>query len=127
MAWPKLWPKFKSWRAPVSRSSASTSRRLQSTQAKIISAVTGSPRSMDANSASSAIIPYFTASAIPSARTDGSSVDSSAVSATTAAGCQNTPARFLPAVRSTPVLPPTDESIIASSVVGIWITRTPRR
>ena len=45
----------------------------------------------------------------------------------TAAGWWNAPTRFLPSGRSTPVLPPIDESIWATSVVGTWMTGTPRR
>ena len=37
------------------------------------------------------------------------------------------PTRFLPSGRSTPVLPPIDESICATRVVGTWMNRTPRR
>ena len=44
----------------------------------------------------------------------------------TAAGWWNAPTRFLPSGRSTPVLPPIDESIWATSVVGTWISGTPR-
>ena len=49
------------------------------------------------------------------------------MSATTARGWWNAPTRFLPAPRSTPVLPPTDASTIASSVVGTSANGTPRR
>lgn len=46
--------------------------------------------------------------------------------ATTAQGCQKAPTRFLPWGRSTAVLPPTEESTIASNEVGTWSTLTPR-
>ena len=46
---------------------------------------------------------------------------------TIAAGWWNAPTRFLPSGRSTPVLPPIDESIWATSVVGTWMTGMPRR
>lgn len=40
--------------------------------------------------------------------------------------CQKAPARFLPAARSMAVLPPTDESTIASRLVGICTNLQPR-
>ena len=43
---------------------------------------------------------------------------------TIAAGWWNAPTRFLPAGRSTPVLPPIAESIWATSVVGTWMKRS---
>ena len=49
------------------------------------------------------------------------------MSAITSSGWWNAPTRFLPSGRSTAVLPPIEESIWATSVVGTWITGTPRR
>ena len=49
------------------------------------------------------------------------------MSSTIADGWWNAPSRFLPSGRSTPVLPPMDESTWATSVVGTWIQGTPRR
>ena len=48
------------------------------------------------------------------------------MSTTIAAGGWNAPTRFLPAGRSTPVLPPIAESIWATRVVGTWMIGTPR-
>ncbi len=45
----------------------------------------------------------------------------------TADGWWKAPTRFLPSGRSTPVLPPIAESIWATSVVGTWMNRIPRR
>ena len=73
------------------------------------------------------IIPYFIASAIPSARISGVSVLSVSLSQITSAGCLNAPTRFFPAGISIAVLPPTDESICARSVVGICTKSTPLR
>ena len=49
------------------------------------------------------------------------------MSMTMADGWWKAPRRFLPSGRSTPVLPPMDESTCATSVVGTWIQGTPRR
>ncbi len=68
----------------------------------------------------------FATSAQPHAHSRSGSVESVPVSAHTYAGCLNVPTRFLPAVRFTPVLPPTDESTIESSVVGACTSVTPR-
>ena len=76
---------------------------------------------------SSQMQPYFTTSAIPSMNTGRGRVSSVSGSMSTSLGWQNTPARFLPAFRSMAVLPPTEESTWASSVVGIWTKGTPRR
>ena len=57
-------------------------------------------------------------SASPLAHSRSGSEVSVSVSATTSSGCLKAPTRFLPAGRSTPVLPPTEESTWASSVVG---------
>ncbi len=46
---------------------------------------------------------------------------------TTAAGWWNAPTRFLPAAALIAVLPPTELSTCASSVVGTWTKRQPRR
>ena len=48
-------------------------------------------------------------------------------SQSTAEGCQKAPARFLPPLKLTAVFPPTEESTIASSVVGICIKPMPLR
>ena len=50
-----------------------------------------------------------------------------AVSAKTAVGWWKLPTRFLPAARLIPVLPPTELSTCASSVVGTCTNATPRR
>ena len=62
--------------------------------------------------------PHLTTSASPAIRSRAGSVSRKPTSATTARGWWNAPTRFLPAPRSTPVLPPTEASTIASSVVG---------
>ena len=74
----------------------------------------------------STIAPYFTTSASPARSSRSGRVASVAVSATTARGGWNAPTRFLPAGRSTAVLPPTEESTIASSVVGTCTQSMPR-
>ena len=63
--------------------------------------------------------PHFTISASPAIRSRTGRVSRKLTSATTARGWWNAPTRFLPAPRSTPVLPPTEASTIASRVVGI--------
>jgi hypothetical protein len=55
------------------------------------------------------------------------SVRSSAMSMMIGDGLVERPDEVLALGRSTPVLPPIDESIWATRVVGTWIDRTPRR
>ena len=62
-----------------------------------------------------------------SASCSGASVSRQSTSATTSDGWKKAPARFLPAARSMAVLPPTEESTIASSDVGTWTTWQPLR
>ncbi len=98
-------------------SSTTTSSRAASAPAASTSQKKKSSESMTAD---------FAISAQPQAHSRSSSVASVAVSAHTYAGCLNAPTRFLPAARLTPVLPPTEESTIDSSVVGTCTTGTPR-
>jgi len=71
-------------------------------------------------------MPCLSVSARPERISSTGNVVSTVGSITTTAGCLNAPTRFLPCERSTPVLPPTLASTIASTVVGNWIKRTPR-
>jgi hypothetical protein len=74
----------------------------------------------------SAIAAAFTTSARPARNSRAGRVASVSRSANTAEGWWKAPTRFLPCARSTAVLPPTEESTIASSVVGNCTKRTPR-
>ena len=65
-------------------------------------------------------------SASPARSSRGGSVASVSVSASTARGWWNAPIMFLPRGWLTPVLPPTEESTCASSVVGTCTKSTPR-
>ncbi len=88
-----------------------------------------SPRrrvSRSANSCSSPRAAIFTASPRAARRCRSGRERRKATSMMTAIGWWNAPTRFLPSGRSTPVLPPIDESIWATSVVGTWINGTPR-
>ena len=76
--------------------------------------------------AASKIAPYLTTSASPARSSRGGRVASVAVSISTARGGWKAPTRFLPAGMSTAVLPPTEESTIASSEVGSWMQSMPR-
>jgi len=82
--------------------------------------------SSQAKKGSSPIAAPFTTSARPARYSRSGRVASVSMSANTARGWWNAPTRFLPAGRLTPVLPPTEESTIASSVVGIWMKSMPR-
>jgi hypothetical protein len=72
------------------------------------------------------IAPYLMTSARPARSSRGGSVRSTPVSAMTARGGWKAPTRFLPCGMSTAVLPPTEESTIASNVVGICTQSMPR-
>src|SRR3546814_11184022 len=72
------------------------------------------------------IAPYLITSAKPARSSRAGSVASAAVSAITATGGWKAPTRFLPCGRSTAVLPPTEESTIASSVDGSCTQSMPR-
>ena len=61
----------------------------------------------------------FTLSASPSAVCRGESVRRTSVSMSTARGWWNAPTAFFTPSRSMAVLPPTEESTCASSVVGM--------
>src|SRR5207244_3365982 len=65
---------------------------------------------------------YFHNSPNPARRSRSGSVISASSGQATRLGCQNAPTRFLPAGRSTAVLPPIAESVIATIVVGTWTT-----
>jgi len=84
------------------------------------------PSSNSRKRESSRIAPYLTASAIPSEKYTAGRVSRVEGSQMTRDGCQNAPTRFFPCGISTPVLPPTDESIMERKVVGIWIKSTLR-
>ncbi len=68
----------------------------------------------------------FTISANAERKLRSPSVSSTSGSQTTARGCQNTPARFLPRRRLTAVFPPTALSTMASRVVGTTSQAMPR-
>ena len=70
--------------------------------------------------------PHLTTSAMPETNSLRGTDSRVAVSMNTAAGSWKLPTRFLPASVLMPVLPPTAASTIASSVVGMCTTRTPR-
>ena len=135
IAWPMVWPKFRIWRSPRSRSSASTTSRLIWTLRQITSSSSwGSKPSAlmgraarRRNSASSRMTPCLMTSPHESVKSSGVSVSRQSTSATTSDGWKNAPARFLPASRSTAVFPPTEESTMARRDVGTCTTLHPRR
>ena len=98
-------------------SAATTSSRDASASARSVSQKKKSSESITAD---------FAISAQPQRHSRSSRVASVAVEAHTYAGCLNAPTRFFPAARFTPVLPPTEESTIANSVVGTCTTGMPR-
>ena len=67
---------------------------------------------------SSAMRPCLRVSAAPSRKVSSGRVEKVSVSQITVLGCQKAPTRFLPAGRSTAVLPPTEASEAARKVVG---------
>ena len=75
---------------------------------------------------SESITDDFAISPQPHAHSREGNVESALVEAHTYAGCVKVPTRFLPAERFTPVLPPTEESTMASSDVGACTTVMPR-
>ena len=156
-ACPTVWPKFRMRREPASarsrssRSSPATMRALNS-HCAAISLTNPSSRERDSprpdavgclpaarffssarnltvrrKSLRSPAAPCLTASHQPAVSSRAGSVASVPVSTTTARGWWKAPTRFLPACVLTPVLPPTDESICARSVVGACRSATPRR
>ena len=129
MAWPRVWPKFKSIRSPCSFSSFSTTCRLMSMQRAIISSRKPwtSSASIRENRSLSLMHPALTASAMPSEKYRPGRVERVPMSQSTREGCQKAPTRFLPTSRSTPVLPPTELSTWASREVGICTKGIPRR
>ena len=90
-------------------------------------AIAGPSVSSSSNSRSSPSAAILTASPSAARIWRSGSVRSISMSMMTALGWWNAPTRFLPSGRSTPVLPPIDESIWATSVVGTWMIGTPRR
>ena len=110
-------------------------RRLTSMAASMRSTVgrgAGEPGSMPARASWTSwfmrpsMPAYLIISPQPQARSRSGSVSSACGSISTALGCEKTPIRFLPAGRSTAVLPPTLESTIARSEVGICTQSMPR-
>ena len=63
---------------------------------------------------------------MPAAISSSGSDEITSTSTNTRRGCRNAPTRFFPAGVSTPVLPPTLLSTMASSVVGTWMYGIPR-
>ena len=134
MAWPKVWPKLSRARSPCSSGSRATTAALQAQECAIASASAVSSRasrrcawtSSQSRNPISMIAPYLTTSASPARSSRSGRVRRVAVSAITARGGWKAPTRFLPAGRSTAVLPPTEESTIASRVVGNCTMSTPR-
>ena len=76
--------------------------------------------------AGSSISAYLAISARPADRSRAGSVSSTPRSASTSTGWWNRPTMFLPARELIAVLPPTDESTWARSVVGTCTKRAPR-
>ncbi|OQA64651.1 MAG: hypothetical protein BWY37_02019 [Firmicutes bacterium ADurb.Bin262] len=129
IACPAVWPKLSSRRSPLSRSSRETMSALIAAQRATQRSASAkkSPRIKISYSSRSRITAYLTASASPSASVSAPSVRKVSQSQMTRSGCQKVPARFLPARRLTAVLPPMEESIAASSVVGSCTQGIPRR
>ena len=92
--------------SPASRRSRSASSQVKNS---------GSPRA-----------PYLTTSARPARSSRAGRLRRVVVSAITARGGWKAPTRFLPWAMSTAVLPPTEESTIASRVVGSCTQSMPR-
>ena len=133
------WPRLRAIRRSASRSSASTTSTLAHAQRSTSSAsapdstAAGLPaararpsRSSRANSASSPRAAILTASPRAARRWRGGSVASRPTSSTMARGWWKAPTRFLPSGRSMAVLPPIEESIWPTRVVGTWMNGTPR-
>ena len=122
-----VWPKLRTIRSPVSRSSFSTTRRLMSQQVWMTSSMCSitplrPPQAASlSKKARSWMQPYLMTSAMPSEKVRSVRVVSTSGSMNTPRGCQKAPARFLPACRSMATLPPTEESTWARRVVGIWM------
>ena len=134
MAWPKVWPRLSRARSPRSRGSRSTMPALCSQlRAMAWASMAWSPPSSAVRSlishwknSGSRMQPYLITSARPARSSRAGRVRSTAVSAITARGGWNAPTRFLPWAMSTAVLPPTEESTIASKVVGSCTQSMPR-
>mmetsp|Transcript_17002 Transcript_17002/g.57703 ORF Transcript_17002/g.57703 Transcript_17002/m.57703 type:complete len:212 (-) Transcript_17002:244-879(-) len=137
MACPNVCPRLRSARPPPllrSRSSRATTAALHSheraTAARRSAASPAARPSMcsscHARKSTSPMSPYLTTSERPDRSSRGGSVESAAMSATTASGWWKAPIMFLPRGWFTPVLPPTDESTMAMSVVGTCTKDTPR-
>ena len=121
-------------RSPCSVSSRATTPALKRTAVAIACSSAVASRasrasalaSSQAKNAASPMAAAFTTSASPARNSRSGSVARVSMSATTATGWWKAPTRFLPSARSTAVLPPTEESTIASRVVGSCTKRTPR-
>ena len=74
MAWPRVWPKLRSFRRPCSRSSSPTTAALISTFRRTISPASGAPAVRAAKKAASAMRPCLRVSAMPSATASGGRV-----------------------------------------------------
>ncbi|CDE85009.1 unknown [Coraliomargarita sp. CAG:312] len=130
MACPNVCPKFSSALPPselVSHSSAATTSAFSLQDILIASdkfasrGESGASRfSRKLNIFASPKTAHFITSAIPAANSLCGRVDKKEVSAKTPHGWWNAPTKFFPSAILIPVLPPTDESTIARSVVGIW-------
>ena len=144
-AWPTEWPRFRVIRPPDgsrSRSSAMTTSTFAQAQRSTSSATSPAVRDR-----SVARRPQLGPVPSRAGRTGGhrrvppsspprrgrpvagvrAGSPSAATSTIVANGRWKAPTRFLPSGRSTPVLPPIDESIWATIVVGTWMSGTPRR
>ena len=137
MAWPIVWPKFRVFRMPFSRSSSATIVALSSTLRRTSHSATSSPgppsrtiaamfEAIHAKSAGLAITACLMASASPFRTCSIGRVWSVPGSMRTRAGWWNAPTRFFPARVSTPVFPPIEASSMASRVVGTTTSGTPR-
>ena len=81
--------------------------------------------SSQANSSGSPMSPYLTTSENPEASSRVGKVLRVCVSTRTRCGWWKAPIMFLPKAWFTPVLPPTEESTVAMTVVGIWAAGMP--
>ena len=139
MVWPKFRIRRERWsrRETSSRSSAETMDALKAQWEATSCSSCGGHTPCESNDFRNRVVclksfcpltaPCLTHSHQPATNSRAGKVVNVPVSITTATGWWKLPTRFFPAGRFTPVLPPTDESIWASKVVGIWIKETPRK
>ena len=133
-ACPNVCPRFRVARTPLSFSSSSTISALLMHERFIAYASASGSRastrsqcsSCHAKKAASRMRPYLTTSGRPDTNSRSGRVSRTCVSITTLRGWWKAPIMFLPCGWFTPVLPPTEESTMAITVVGTWMKSTPR-